>query len=133
MFLSLFNPHINLHLKVFFNLLLLLLLFVIYIVNLLVIRSRSYWFIYYFDTPALGRRHHSFDHINIPLTNRSYCNDSVNGSHFCNKNKCLLIIHIILLRVFFCNQPSFISLNKFIKISFDLIYQTTTNNTFTMR
>jgi len=39
---------------------LLLLLFVIYIVHLLVVRSRSCQVIYYFDTPALGRRRQSF-------------------------------------------------------------------------
>jgi len=37
-----------------------LLLFIIYIVNLPVIRSRSCRVIYYFDNPALGRRHQSF-------------------------------------------------------------------------
>jgi hypothetical protein len=70
-----------LHLKVLFNLffffffffllllllllllfLLLLLLFIIYIVNLPVVRPRSCRVIYYFDTPALGRRHQSFGH-----------------------------------------------------------------------
>jgi hypothetical protein len=34
-----------------------LLLFIIYTINLPVVRPRSYWVIYYFDTPALGRRH----------------------------------------------------------------------------
>jgi hypothetical protein len=34
-----------------------LLLFIIYIINLPVVRPRSCWVIYYFDTPALGRRH----------------------------------------------------------------------------
>jgi hypothetical protein len=35
----------------------LLLLFIIYTINLPVVRPRSYGVIYYFDTPALGRRH----------------------------------------------------------------------------
>jgi hypothetical protein len=67
-----------LHLKVLFNFfffffffffllllllfLLLLLLFIIYIVNLPVVRPRSCRVIYYFDTPALRRRHQSFGH-----------------------------------------------------------------------
>jgi len=53
------------HLKALFNLLLLLslLLFIIYIVNLPVVRPWSCWVIYYFDTPALERRHQSFDHV----------------------------------------------------------------------
>jgi hypothetical protein len=46
------------------------------------------------------------------LTNQSYCNKSTTSSHFCNINKCLLIIHTILLRVSFCNQPNFVSLNR---------------------
>ena len=49
-----------LHLKVLFNLLLLL-LFVIYIVHLPVVQPRSCLVIYYFDIPALGIRHQSFD------------------------------------------------------------------------
>jgi len=40
-----------------------LLLFIIYIVNLPVIRSRSCRVIYYFDNPALGRRHQYFGHV----------------------------------------------------------------------
>ena len=40
-----------------------LLLFIIYIVNLHVIRPRSCRVIYYFDTPALGRRHQSFGRV----------------------------------------------------------------------
>ena len=50
------------HLKVLFNLLLLL-LFIIYIVNLTVVRPRSYRIIYYLDTPTLGRRHQSFGRV----------------------------------------------------------------------
>jgi hypothetical protein len=45
-------------------LLLLLLLFIIYIVNLPVVRPRSCRVIYYFNTPALGRRHQFFDRVN---------------------------------------------------------------------
>ena len=65
----------------------------------------------------------------MSLTNQSYCNKSTDSSYFCNNSKCLLIIYTILLRVSFCNQPSFISLNRSIKISLDLIYSTITNNT----
>ena len=32
-------------------------IYIIYIINLLVVRPRSCRVIYYFDTPALGRRH----------------------------------------------------------------------------
>ena len=39
-------------------------LFVIYTVNLPVVRPRSCRVIYYFDTPTLGRRHQLFDRIN---------------------------------------------------------------------
>jgi hypothetical protein len=39
------------------------LLFIIYIVNLHVVRSRSCRVIYYFDTPTLGRRHQSFGRV----------------------------------------------------------------------
>ena len=28
------------------------------------VRPRSCWVIYYFDTPAFGRRHQSFNHVN---------------------------------------------------------------------
>jgi len=56
------------HLKALFNLLLLLLLllllFIIYIVNIPVVRPRSCRVIYYFDTPALGRRRQSFGLVN---------------------------------------------------------------------
>jgi len=43
---------------------LLLLLSIIYTINLPVVRPRSYRVIYYFDTPALGRRHQSFGRVN---------------------------------------------------------------------
>ena len=48
------------HLKALFNLLLLLLLFIIYIVNLPVVRPRYCRVIYYFDTLTLGRKHQLF-------------------------------------------------------------------------
>jgi len=70
--LSLFNPYLILHLKVLINfffflfiiiiiiaiivVVILLLLTIIYTINLPVVRSRSCRVIYYFDTPALGRR-----------------------------------------------------------------------------
>jgi len=46
----------------------LLLLSIIYTINLPVVRPRSYRVIYYFDTPALGRRHQSFGRVNNPIT-----------------------------------------------------------------
>ena len=42
-----------------------LLLFIIYTINLLVVWPRSCRVIYYFDTPALGRRHQSFDRVSL--------------------------------------------------------------------
>jgi hypothetical protein len=42
-----------------------LLLFIIYTINLPVVRPRSCWVIYYFDTPALGRRHQSFGRVTL--------------------------------------------------------------------
>jgi hypothetical protein len=44
-------------------LLLLLLLSIIYTINLPVVRPRSCRVIYYFDTPALGKRHQSFGRV----------------------------------------------------------------------
>jgi len=41
----------------------LLLLSIIYTINLPVVRPRSCRVIYYFDTPALGRRHQSFGRV----------------------------------------------------------------------
>jgi len=38
-------------------------LFVVYTVNLPVVRPRSCRVIYYFDTPTLGRRHQLFGHV----------------------------------------------------------------------
>jgi len=69
----------------------------------------------------------------IPLTNQSYYNKNMNSSHFCKSSKCLLIIHTILLRVSFCNQSTFVLLNRSIRISLDLIHPTTTNNTLIKR
>jgi len=43
-----------------------LLLSIIYISNVPVVRPRSCQVIYYFDTPALGRRHQSFDRVTGP-------------------------------------------------------------------
>jgi len=41
-------------------------LFVVYIVNLPMVRPRSCRVIYYFDTPTLGRRHQLLDHVTDP-------------------------------------------------------------------
>jgi hypothetical protein len=40
-----------------------LLLFIIYTINLLMVRPRSCRVIYYFDAPTLGRRHQSFGRV----------------------------------------------------------------------
>ena len=40
-------------------------LFVVYTVNLPVVQPWSFQVIYYFDTPALGIRHQSFDRVSI--------------------------------------------------------------------
>jgi hypothetical protein len=40
-----------------------LLLSIIYTINLPVVRPRSCRVIYYFDTPALGKRHQSFGRV----------------------------------------------------------------------
>jgi hypothetical protein len=45
-----------------------LLLFIIYTINLPVVRPRSCRVIYYFDTPALGRRHQSFGRVRFLVT-----------------------------------------------------------------
>jgi len=49
-----------------------LLLFIIYTINLPVVRPRFCRVIYYFDTPALGRRHQSFGRVKFlaPLPGR---------------------------------------------------------------
>jgi len=47
---------------------LLLLLSIIYTINLPVVRPRSCRVIYYFDTPALGRRHQSFGRVRGVVT-----------------------------------------------------------------
>jgi hypothetical protein len=67
--LSLFNPYINITSQSSLQLPFLLLsisLFVVYTVNLPMVRPRSCQVIYYFDTPTLGRRHQSFGHVNNP-------------------------------------------------------------------
>jgi hypothetical protein len=50
-----------------------LLLFIIYIVNLPMVRPQSCRVIYYFDTPTLGRRHQSFGRV-IRLLKNSLLN-----------------------------------------------------------
>jgi len=46
--------------------------YIIYIINLPMVRPRSCRVIYYFDTPALGRRHQSFGRVKFlaPLLGR---------------------------------------------------------------
>ena len=46
------------------------LLFIIYTINLSVVRPRSCRVIYYFDTPVLGRRHQSFGRVSDPPRKR---------------------------------------------------------------
>jgi hypothetical protein len=56
------------------------LLSIIYTINLPVVRPRSYRVIYYFDTPALGRRHQSFGRVSIDsvfINNFGVSNESV--------------------------------------------------------
>ena len=48
-----------------------LLLTIIYTINLPVVRPRSCRVIYYFDTPALGRRHQSFGSVIVCKTNKT--------------------------------------------------------------
>ena len=48
-----------------------LLLTIIYTINLSVVRPRSCRVIYYFDTPALGRRHQSFGRVNRPMSRKT--------------------------------------------------------------
>jgi hypothetical protein len=48
------------------------LLSIIYTINLPVVRPRSYRVIYYFDTPALGRRHQSFGRVTYILAFHPY-------------------------------------------------------------
>ena len=70
------------HLKTLFNLLLLL-LFIIYVVNLSVVRPRSCRVIYYFDTPTLRRRHQSFGRVTYDLSQLA----SETADHVHNKRK----------------------------------------------
>ena len=58
---ELYSHHYHI-LKVLFNSFFICCLY-FYIVHLFVVRSRSCWVIYYFDTPALGRRHQSFGRV----------------------------------------------------------------------
>jgi len=90
--LSLFNLYINITSQKFsstpFHL-----LFVIYIVDLPVVRPRSYRIIYYFDTPALGIRHQYFDCVTAPTLFRiSYgiINRGLNLFFFPNLNNSLV-------------------------------------------
>ena len=82
-----------LHLKVLFNLL--LLLFIIYIINLPVVRPRSCRVIYYFDTPTPGIRHQSFDRIISYILFTKYFN-------MISLFVLLYIIKIIELKIFIC-------------------------------
>jgi hypothetical protein len=61
-FKSLHQYHISKLSSTYF-LLLSIFLFIVYTVNLPVLRPRSCRVIYYFDTPPLGRRHQSFDRV----------------------------------------------------------------------
>jgi hypothetical protein len=58
-----------------------LLLFIIYTINLLMVRPRSCRVIYYFDTPALGRRHQSFDRVKTSLIPLAIQNQITNQCH----------------------------------------------------
>jgi hypothetical protein len=49
-----------------FTIVVVLLLFIIYTINLPVVRPRSCRVIYYFDTPTLERRHQSFGRVTNP-------------------------------------------------------------------
>jgi len=50
-----------------------LLLTIIYTINLSVVRPRSCRVIYYFDTPALGRRHQSFGRVSYRVQEGCVC------------------------------------------------------------
>ena len=66
--LSLFNPYVNITSQSSFQLLFyyyLFFLFVVYTINLPVVRPRSCRVIYYFDTPTLERRHQLFGRVTI--------------------------------------------------------------------
>jgi len=74
-----------------------LLLLIIYTINLLVVWPRSCRVIYYFDTPALGRRHQSFGHVTwysktpwILKFRRQFLLQ--NGTAFLNKSNSLIFL-----------------------------------------
>jgi len=62
LFLSLFNPYINITSQSSLQLIIIIIIIII-IVNLPVVRSWSCRVIYYFDTPTLGRRYQSFGRV----------------------------------------------------------------------
>ena len=64
--------------------------------------------------------------------NRINCNKNMNGSHLYNMSKSLLIIYTILLRKLLSKQLGFVLLNQTIKLSFDFIDPTRTNDTLSM-
>ena len=72
-----------------------LLLSIIYTINLPVVWPRSCRVIYYFDTPALGRRHQSFDCVNF----RVVIDFSLFG-HGMRKSKCWRGINLFFARFF---------------------------------
>jgi len=71
-----------------------LLLFIIYTINLLVVRPRSCRVIYYFDTPTLGRRHQSFGHVmnNVWLKIKMRC---IRGKNYAWGCTCSCGIHVV--------------------------------------
>ena len=74
------------------------LLFIIYTINLSVVRPRSCRVIYYFDTPALGRRHQSFGRVII-----IYCllASFHNFSIYLWKNIIIVLVGILLYMIQF--------------------------------
>jgi len=61
-----------------------LLLTIIYTINLSVVRPRSCRVIYYFDTPALGRRHQSFGRVNYHhILISGWCLSHFHHFHIC--------------------------------------------------
>jgi len=59
-----------------------LLLSIIFTINLHVVRPRSYRVIYYFDTPALGRRHQSFGRVKFLASLPGEVNSCTNYSMY---------------------------------------------------
>ena len=72
--------------------------FIIYTINLPVVRSRSFRVIYYFDTPTLGIRHQSFSRVNHPKKKKSTSSqhNKLYFLKFCGHNICVLIYRQIL-------------------------------------